>query len=59
MYSYFIIVNINIYNSICVSRMSQSQLCENCKKGNHHSMQYIENCNCNCSNTVVDQGNPT
>jgi len=39
--------------------MSQSQICENCQKGNHHSMQHIENCTCKCSNTIVEQGNPT
>ncbi len=39
--------------------MSQSQkiLCENCQKGNHHSMQKIENCKCQCSDKVMEQGN--
>ncbi len=37
--------------------MSQSQVCENCQKGNHHSMQDIENCNCVCSGTISEQGN--
>ncbi len=39
--------------------MSQSLLCENCQKGNHHSMQNIENCDCSCSNTIKQEGNPT
>jgi hypothetical protein len=38
--------------------MSEStQLCENCQKGNHHSMQEIEDCNCDCSNTIKEEGN--
>ncbi len=37
--------------------MPQCQLSENCQKGNHHSMQDIENCNCGCSGTISEQGN--
>jgi hypothetical protein len=32
-------------------------LCENCQKGNHHSMQKLENCNCECSQMIKEEGN--
>ena len=48
-------INFNYYIENLWTQQLQLTIC-NCQKGNHKSMQYIENCNCQGSNTTHKQG---